>query len=74
MADKPGRTLTIGDELFMLVERLQGEAFIADDMEDWDTERVIRRAEVVLDIQREINRRLVSWIRHKRKEATDASR
>jgi hypothetical protein len=61
------RELTIGDELHMLVERDQGEAFIADDMNDWDAERVLDRARTALQIQRELNIKMANWIRRKEK-------
>lgn len=62
------RKPTAGEELFTLLERMQGEAFCADDLEDWEEHRVILRAEIILDIQKEMNRKLSAWIRRKRGE------
>lgn len=64
-----------GDDLFALVERRQGKAFISDGISNYagqdspvSRQEIVRIAQQTLDIQRELNRDLAKWIRRKRKE------
>lgn len=63
------RPRRLGEQLWTLVERVQGYAFISDIVEEYSDADALRVAENTLAWQKSLNRKLAAWIRKNRKES-----